>query len=221
MAYGLIFDVDGLLADTEPVVAQASIDMFRQLYGVEVTAEDFRPFIGTGAVRYVEGVAEKYGVAIDIEEAVAKRQENYVALLERSDGIAFPGVHALIDAAALDPDWKLSIATSSYIENSRPTLKAARISPEKFNAWITGSDVTQKKPDPEIYLKAAEAIDLEPARCVVCEDAVVGVEAAKAAGMKCVGVMNTFSREELAGADLVVRTLEEVNLDILRRLIDG
>lgn len=51
MPYGLIFDVDGLLADTEPVVAKASIDMFQELYGVTVTEEDFRPFIGTGAVR--------------------------------------------------------------------------------------------------------------------------------------------------------------------------
>lgn len=164
-------------------------------------------------------MAEKYGVPIDIDAAVAKRQENYVAILERSDGIAFPGVHALIDAAAADPEWKLAIATSSFLENSRPTLKAARISPDKFDAWITGSDVVKKKPDPEIYLTAAKAIGLDPSVCVVCEDAVQGVAAAKAAGMKCVGVMNSFSREELSEADLVVQSLEEVNLDLLKQLI--
>ncbi len=219
--YGLIFDVDGLLADTEPVVARASIDMFKQLYGVEVTEEDFRPFVGTGAVRYVEGVAEKYGLTIDIDACVALRQENYVALLEQAEDIAFPGVHDLIDAAAAAPDWRLSIATSSYLENSRPTLKAAGIDPGKFNAWITGSDVTHKKPHPEIYLVAARAIGLPPERCVVAEDAVVGIEAARSAGMKCIGVTNTFSPEELSEADLIVDSLEEVNLDILRKLVDA
>lgn len=220
MTYGLIFDVDGLLADTEPVVAQASIEMFKELYDVDVTAEDFRPFIGTGAVRYIEGVAEKYGVAIDIDRAVDVRQRNYVAILERSDNLAFPGVHALIEAAYAHPDWKLAIATSSYLENSRPTLRAAAINPDQFDAWITGSDVHKKKPDPEIYLTAAQAIGLAPRACVVVEDAVEGVKAAKSAGMACVGVTNSFTPEELAQADLIVASLEEVDLARLRRLIE-
>lgn len=219
MPYGLIFDVDGLLADTEPIVARATIDMFRELYGIEPTPEDFLPFVGTGAVRYVEGVAEKYGVKVDMDRAVQRRQENYVAILERSHGIAFPGVHALIDAAAAHPDWKLSIATSSFRENSAPTLKAADIDPGKFDAWITGSNVTHKKPHPEIYLVAADAIGITPERCVVVEDAVVGVQAAQRAGMKCVAVTNTFPPEQLAGADLIVASLEEVTLDRLRDLL--
>jgi HAD superfamily hydrolase (TIGR01509 family) len=216
--YGLIFDVDGLLADTEPVVAQATIDMFRELYNFVPTQEDFLPFVGTGAVRYVEGVADKYGVKVDMDKAVELRQKNYVALLNKAHDIAFPGVHDLIDAAAAAPDWKLSIATSSFKENSVPTLKAANIDPGKFDAWITGSNVTHKKPDPEIYLYAANAIGMPPGRCVVVEDSVVGVEAARRAGMKCVGVTNTFSREQLADADLVVASLEEVSLDKLRAL---
>jgi HAD superfamily hydrolase (TIGR01509 family) len=218
MTYGLIFDVDGLLADTEPVVAKATIDMFRELYGCEPTVEDFLPFVGTGAVRYVEGVAEKYGVTVDIVKAVALRQDNYVALLNEATDIAFPGVHALIDAAAAAPDWKLSIATSSDKENSVPTLRAANIDPAKFNAWITGSNVTHKKPNPEIYLVASEAIGVPPERCCVVEDALVGVEAARRAGMKCLAVTNTFSQEQLADADLVVGSLAEVNLDQLRAL---
>lgn len=216
--YGLIFDVDGLLADTEPVVAKATIDMFRALYGIDPTPEDFLPFVGTGAVRYVEGVADKYGVKVDMDKAVDLRQHNYVALLNEAHGIAFPGVHALIDAAAAAPDFKLSIATSSFRENSEPTLRAADIDPGKFDAWITGSNVTHKKPDPEIYLFAANAIDVPPERCVVVEDAVVGVEAARRAGMKCVAVTNTFSPEQLAGADLIVASLEEVDLARLRAL---
>jgi beta-phosphoglucomutase-like phosphatase (HAD superfamily) len=216
--YGLIFDVDGLLADTEPVVAKATIDMFRALYGIDPTPEDFLPFVGTGAVRYVEGVADKYGVKVDMDKAVDLRQRNYVALLNEAHGIAFPGVHDLVDAAAAAPDFKLSIATSSFKENSVPTLRAADIDPRKFDAWITGSNVTHKKPDPEIYLFAANAIGVPPERCVVVEDALVGVEAARRAGMKCVAVTNTFSPEQLAGADLIVASLEEVDLPRLRAL---
>ena len=69
----VIFDMDGVLADTEPLIADATIRMFQDCYGVSLTREDFRPFIGTGAVRYVEGSAEAANIAIDLDEAIRVR----------------------------------------------------------------------------------------------------------------------------------------------------
>lgn len=220
MKYGLIFDMDGVIADTESLIAEATIKMFRDLYGAELEPRDFFPYIGTGAVRYVVGPADDHGIAIQLEDAIDARYQNFVALLERGEDISLPGVKDLIQAAADDPAWKLAIATSSPLNKSLETLKAARMSPDPFDAYITGDHVVHKKPHPEIYLKAADSIGLEPERCVVIEDAVTGVAAAKAAGMTCVAVTNSFSPAELAEADRVVGSLEEIRLSDLRKMID-
>jgi len=219
--YGLIFDVDGVLADTEALSAEATMKMYRDLYGVEVHPEDFQPFVGTGAVRYVEGPAEKYGIDIDTSRAVAERHKNFLALLESGRDISFPGAHDLIQAAHADNQWKLARATSRPGEKSRATLEAARLDPGRFNAWIHGDLVGKKKPDPEIYTVAAEEIGLMPTVCVVVEDALTGIEAAKAAGMTCVAVTNSFPRHKLGQADLVVDSLAEVRMEALYRLVEG
>ncbi len=219
MQFGLIFDVDGVLADTEELVARASVEMFQRLYGREVTVEDFRPFIGTGPHRYVEGVAEKHGIDIDVEEAVAVRHECFMQLMESGEYIGFPGALPLIEAAADEPEWRLAIATSSQRQKAEPALVAAGIPIELFDAVITGDVVTRRKPDPEIYLLAADALELAPPQCVGVEDAVQGVTAVKAAQMKCVAVTNSFPAVELREADMVVPSLEDVTLDKLKALL--
>ena len=219
MTYGLVFDVDGVLGDTEPVVAQATIRMFREMYNTEFKPEDFVPFIGTGAVAYTKGPADKVGLEIDVDAAVERRSENFIHMLEEGDSIEFPGANALIEAAAAAPDWKLAIATSGPTEKCKATLKASRVNMDLFDAFITGDMVIHKKPHPEIYLKAAEALGLPPAQCVAVEDAVTGVESAKASGMAVIAVTNSFSAEDLAEADLVVDSLEQVTVKTLNGLV--
>ncbi|MBI4557980.1 MAG: HAD family phosphatase [Candidatus Hydrogenedentes bacterium] len=220
MPYGLVFDVDGVLADTEALIARATIAMFRELYNVEMRPEDFRPYIGTGPYKYVEGPAAKYGVALrDVEEAIHQRQVHFVRLLHEGNSIAFPGVNELILAAARDSNWKLAIATSSSREKSEVSLRAAEVPFEKFDAYISGDLVRNKKPHPEIYLKAAAAIHLSPTLCIAVEDAITGVASAKAAGMKCLAVTNTFRPDELQQADLIVSSLTQVGLSQLEDLI--
>jgi beta-phosphoglucomutase len=86
---------------------------------------------------------------------------------------------------------------------------------------VSGSDVKKGKPDPEVFLKAAESLGLPPSRCVVIEDAPVGLQAARAAGTKCIGLASTGrTRQELSLADLVVDSLHELSPVILQRLID-
>ncbi|MBN2311505.1 MAG: HAD-IA family hydrolase, partial [Candidatus Hydrogenedentes bacterium] len=209
---------DGVLADTEGLIARATIAMFRDLYGAELAPEDFRPFIGTGAVRYVEGPAEKLGVSIDIDAAIARRHEHYVALLEAGECVACPGALALVDGAAA-AGWKLAIATSSPGAKAQATVDAIGLPLDRFTAFITGDMVVRKKPHPEIYEAAIAALGLPAKACVVVEDAVSGVAAAKAAGTKCLAVTGSFGRDALAGADLIVGSLEEVDAERLARLL--
>jgi beta-phosphoglucomutase-like phosphatase (HAD superfamily) len=217
--YGLIFDVDGVLGDTERLSEQATIKMYRELYDLHVEPEAFRPYIGTGAERYCIGPAEERGVKIDVAEAVERRHVHFVALLESGQDISFPGGNALIELVHGARGWKLAIATSSPGKKSELTLKSARVNTDLFDAWIHGDMVTHKKPDPEIYLKACDAIGLPPARCVVIEDAITGIKSSKAAGCPTIAVTNSFSAEELSEADHIVNSLEAVDLPLLQALV--
>src|SRR5690606_27996409 len=137
-------------------------------------------FIGTGGVRYVEGPAGKYGIKVNLLVALDVRTRNFFDIIHSGESIAFPGVRELIEAAHADPDWILAIATSSPGDKAIGTLKAAGVDTEKFSAFLHGDLVTHKKPHPEIYLKASEAIQVPAEQCVIIEDAVAGVESGKA-----------------------------------------
>jgi HAD superfamily hydrolase (TIGR01509 family) len=222
MAYGLIFDCDGVLADTEPIIAEATIAALRELYGVELTPKDFEPYIGTGAYRYTVGPAEDHGIDIDPETAIQLRHDKYMAILAEREDISNPGVHGLVAAVHSDPDWTLAIATSSPGPKAHGTFEAARIDLDRFAVIVTGDDVEHKKPHPEIYLKAGDRLGIAPDHCVVVEDAVSGVRSGKAAGMYVIGLQGSFSTEALrgAGADDVVQSLEALNVDRLRALVE-
>ena len=216
MQWALIFDVDGVVADTETLNARASVLMMRQLYDTEVQPEEYREFVGTGDERYVEGVAEKHGVSIDTEAAVERRKQNFFELLKEHPLPAMPGVMAIVQAARVSADVGLAIATSGNADKQFPVIEGTGLKLEWFDAVITGDDVTEKKPDPQIYLVTAEKLGVEPARCIVFEDAPAGVASAKAAGMTCVAVTSSVDADKLADADLVVDSLAEVSLAKLR-----
>jgi len=219
MKWAIIFDVDGVVADTEVLNARASVMMFEGLYDTKVQPEDFREFVGTGDERYVEGVAEKYDVQIDTEAAVERRKENFFALQQKQPLPAMPGVPAIVDTARVSADVKLAIATSGNKDKQLPVIEGAGLKLDWFDVVVTGDDVTQKKPDPQIYQITAERLGLPPGRCVVLEDAPAGVEAAKAAGAVCVAVTSSADAEKLQAADLVVTSLADVSVATMRRML--
>ncbi|MEI6504007.1 MAG: HAD family phosphatase [Armatimonadota bacterium] len=219
MTWALIFDVDGVVADTEALNARASVLMFQELYGVTVQPEDFQPFIGHGDERYVEGVAEQYGVTIDTQAAVDRRAENFFKLLQNEPLPAAPGVLEIVQAARSDPAVKLAIATSGQKAKQFPVIEGTGLKLEWFGVVVTGDDVDRKKPDPQIYLRTAERLGLPPGRCLVFEDAPAGVQAAKAAGMACVAVTTSAPTQELRAADVVVESLAQLSLAQLRALV--
>ncbi len=221
--YGLIFDVDGVIADTEAVNCRVSIRMFAELFGIEgVKPEDFTAGLGRGAEEYVKAAARVHNLELTNEqlaEAVKKRQDLFLEVLKNEPLPPYPGVLELIDAGLASNDFKLAIATSGTLEKSRAALEAARIPYTKM-VYVTGNEVKNKKPDPELFLIAAERMGIEPKNCVVIEDAPNGVQAAKAAGAKCIAVTNTTTVENLSQADLICDSLDNVNLEIIKKLIN-
>lgn len=222
--YGLIFDVDGVIADTEAVNARASIRMFSELFDLEgVRREDFEAGLGRGAEAYVQAAANVHGVELtphQVRRATQRRQELFLEILAAEPLPAFPGVLELMYAARGRDDFRVGIATSSTQEKSEAVLQSAGV-PYTEMVYIHGGMVRHKKPDPELFLLCAERMEVPPHRCVVIEDAPNGVEAAVAAGSRCIAVTNSTSAENLKQADRVVDSLDEVDGETLVRLIDG
>lgn len=221
--HGLIFDVDGVIADTEEVNARASIQVFADLFGLlGIQRKDFEAGLGRGAEAYLQAAASVHGLQLSPEElarATRTRQEYFLRILNESPLPPFPGVLELMNAALGRSDFRLAIATSSTREKSEAVLRSARIPFEKM-AYITGSDVIHKKPHPELFLTAADRAGVPAGRSVVIEDAPNGIEAAHNAGCKCIAVTNSVEAEKLAGAELVVASLTEVSLETLVGLIE-
>jgi HAD superfamily hydrolase (TIGR01509 family) len=220
---GLIFDVDGLIADTEPINAKVTIRVLAEMFGLRgVVYEDFAAGYGKGAEAYVKAGAKVHGLELTDAQthAAAEARERGLEETVRKEGLpAFPGVLDLIHAALEQADFRLAIATSATRGLSEAILTAVKVPYERM-VYVSGSNVTKKKPDPQIFRLAIERLGLPAGRCVVFEDAPSGVQAARAAGAKCIAVTNTVSANELDGADLITDSLEKVSLKMIREIVD-
>lgn len=207
MIKGVLFDMDGVLVDSEPFICKAALIMFSEL-GFRVLPEDFLPFVGMGENRYIGGVAEKHGITIDIEQVKARTYEIYETIV-RSKLSPLPGAHEFISECR-KKRFKLALATSADRIKMEINLKEIGLSRHSFHSIITGLDVKNKKPSPDIYLAAAKSLGINPMECLVVEDAVSGIEAGKAAGCRCLAVTSSFEAELLKEADWICDSLLNV-----------
>lgn len=201
---GVIFDMDGVLVDSEEYICRAAVTMFAER-GVTVQPEDFLPFVGTGENRYLGGVAETHGFAIDLARDKARTYEIYADIV-RGRLSPLPGVHEFI-AECRRHELKLALATSADYVKMEVNLREIQLPLDTFDALVSGLDVEHKKPAPDIFLLAAQRLGLSPRDCLVVEDAVSGVAAAKAAGARCLALTTSFSAQQLAGADFFAADL--------------
>lgn len=222
MSKAVIFDLDGVLTDSEWFIAEAACMMFRERFGVNAVHEDFTPFVGHGENRYLGGVAEKYGLKdFNIERDKARTYEIYVDIV-KGKLEALPGAVEFVQRCR-EISLKTALATSTDYIKMKANLEAVGLWGKNasgvsfFDATVNGLEVERRKPFPDIYLEAASRIAAAPEDCWVVEDAVSGVEAAKAAGMKCLGLLTTFPEDEIraAGADRIVKNLSAIRPDEL------
>ena len=209
---GVIFDMDGVLVLSEPIIAAAAIRMFAEK-GFEVRREEFRPFIGMGEDRFIGGVAEARGIPLDPEKDKAKTYALYLEMI-RGNLTPLPGVVDFV-AGCKRLRFKIAVASSADEIKAVANLNEIGLPPEGFDAVVSGSQVARKKPAPDIFLEAARRLGLDPRDCLVVEDAISGVNAAKSAGARCLAVTTSFDRQQLAAADWIVDSLAEVPAEVL------
>jgi HAD superfamily hydrolase (TIGR01509 family) len=208
----VIFDMDGVLVDSEALINAAAIAMFKEK-GLVVQPEDFLPFVGAGENRYIGGVAEKYQLPLDLTEAKHRTYEIYLDLAP-SQLEVFPKAYDLV-LACRAAGLRVAVASGADRIKVAANLQKLSLPSEFWDTVVTGEQVKNNKPSPDIFLLAARNLNVGPAECTVVEDAVNGIRAAKAAGMRCIAIASTFPAERLQEADRVRERISQVHLSDL------
>jgi len=204
----VIWDMDGVIADTAACHLQAWQRLWAE-QGIAFTDEQFRRTFGQRTAEIIRGLL---GPDVPDEEvcALGERKEAYCRELLRRQVHALPGVRELL-AALEQAGFRQALASSAPLKNVALILETLDIG-RYFAAVVSEADVTLGKPDPQIFLLAAARLGVAPRRCLVIEDAVAGVQAATAAGMRCLAVTTTNPGAHLTAADRVVSSLTEIGV---------
>ncbi len=209
----VIWDMDGVIADTAAYHFKAWQTVFPPR-GAIFTEEDFRHHFGQRNDTIIRDTIP--GISAEELEVVVTEKETAFRREAAGRVSPLPGAIALIKTLR-EHGVKMAIASSAPPENINLVMGSLGIK-EYFQAIVWGKEVPEGKPSPLIFLLAAERLGVEPANCLVVEDAVAGVAAAKRAGMKCLAVTNNHPREKLSAANLVVDSLESVTVPALAGL---
>ncbi|MVT08543.1 beta-phosphoglucomutase [Chitinophaga tropicalis] len=209
-----IFDLDGVIVDTAIYHYKAWKRLANEL-GADFTETQNEKLKGISRVRSLELILEWGGISKTADEqAVLATRKNdwYVDMINRmTPDEILPGARELLESIRAAG---IKTALGSASKNAAVILEKVGLLP-LFDVLVDGNSVSSSKPDPEVFLKGAAALHAAPAKCIVFEDAIAGIEAAKAGGMKVVGV---GEQAVLQGADLVVGSLEEINIQTLQQL---
>ena len=208
----VIWDMDGVIVDSAPYHFKAWQETFQQR-GVKFTEEDFKRNFGQRNDTIIRKTLGE-GVSPSEVDIIASEKEKSYRRKVAQNIKALPGAIELMKLLT-ESGVKMAIASSSPMENIRLIIKGLGIE-GCFQAIVWGREVAEGKPSPQVFLLAAEKLGLDPHNCLVVEDAVAGVAAAKRAGMKCLAVTNTHPATSLKEADLIVDTLVGIGADNLK-----
>lgn len=208
-----IYDLDGVIVNTVPIHFKAWKKMFSE-YGIEFTFDDYK--------KKVDGIPRTDGAKAilteldsqELKKACDKKQAYFLEFLNNE------GIETYDSTLNLMQQLKENGINVAIISSSKnlPYILEKINRPKLYDTYISGHDITKGKPDPQVFLMAADRVKAQAKDCVVFEDAVLGVEAAKRGSMKCVGVDRYKSPERLNKADIVVSDLSEVSLEKLKQL---
>lgn len=218
----VIFDLDGVLIDSLPF-HYASLKKLFSEYGISYPFEEYiKNDITAGAMNIIPRVIREHLNDINMKQVIAKRKIDFRAMLEKKNNLSrkypiklYPGVLQLLKSLKKN-GYKMAVASGGTRYFVNHILRKNRID-RYFDAIVTGEGA-QRKPHPDIFLKAARELHVSPKNCLVIEDSHDGVAAAKLAGMKVIGHCNPRYKQELSRADKVVRRMTQINLKMIEGL---
>jgi HAD superfamily hydrolase (TIGR01509 family) len=217
MIRAVIFDMDGVIIDSEPIHFKMESEMFHELK-IAVPYEEHCSYVGTSSQNMWEIITKRYSIEEDANVLVKKQHALYLEyLLTAKDLDPIPGVVEFIKDL-YQGGFKLILASSANMEVIDLVLKKLKLS-HYFMARVSGTELANSKPHPEIFIQSAKLASSELRECIVIEDSQNGITSAKAAGMKCIGFANPNSGvQDLSKADFVIHSFDELNAEAIRAI---
>lgn len=208
----VIFDMDGVLVDSQPYHFKADIDTMAE-YGVIKDQKFYESFAGTLTADRMRTLKEMFGLDAPVEEMTIKRENMILDIMGKEDIKPVLGIPEFLRSIK-EKGLTTAVASSSDYKLINLILDRLKIA-KYFDSVTSGSDVKRGKPSPDVFLLAAERIGIEPAECLVVEDSENGVKAAKAAGMKALGYINpTSGKQDLSLADFITDDFKKISIDM-------
>lgn len=205
----VIFDMDGVIFDTERVYLEIWKSVFEK-YGYKMTKELYITVMGTGRKNVIKTFLENFGDDLPIEKMYEEKDNQLFYIIENQGIPLKKGVKELFSMLK-EKNYKIALATSAKRDRVEKQIKDKWLK-ESFDAIVCGDDVEKGKPSPDIFLKAAKKIDVEPENCFVVEDSPAGIKAAFSGGMKGIHV------EDLKAADEDILKYCEKNFKNLQEI---
>jgi len=215
IAAGVLWDMDGVLVDTGEFHFQAWSQILPE-YGLSMSREFFRSTFGMNNAGLLSVLLERTP-DLEFVTKVSDHKEHVFRQAVRGHAQPLPGVRDWLEHLML-AGARQAIASSAPPANIDILVDALDLR-SYFDAIVSGYNMPGK-PDPSVFLKAAHRVDVVPEQCIVVEDAIAGVEAAKRAGMRCIAVTTTNPAQALSKADVVVDRLDELPESTFKRLLD-
>jgi beta-phosphoglucomutase-like phosphatase (HAD superfamily) len=214
----IVFDFDGVLADSEPLHWRA-YQRVLSTFGVAFSRDDYYAhYLGYDDEGVFTQLGERHGLALDsqaVRALIAEKTRVFDASIEagiESGDILYPGAAACVESMA--SRYPLGIASGALRHEIEAILKGARLN-HHFRFIVASGDTAVGKPAPDPYRRAAELHGLDPTGCIAIEDSRWGIASAKSAGLACVAITTTYSREHLTAADRIVESLDEFTPDLV------
>ncbi|MBN8249068.1 MAG: HAD family phosphatase [Verrucomicrobia bacterium] len=207
----VIFDMDGVIVDSEPLHERAFLDTFTQLGLADRHGIHFPEYYGRSDQTVWRDFIARHQPSQPLAELTRLKQTRFLELL-RTEQPLFPAIPALVTSLAARGPIALASGSDHTVISAVLDLSGLR---RHFGAVVSADDVPRGKPAPDIFLHAADRLGVPPAACVVIEDSVAGVAAGRAAGMQVIGITNSVSGDQLGEAHAVVGDYEAIRTLLL------
>lgn len=218
MLKAVIFDFDGVLIDSHKVINNIFIDQMKKHFNHDILEKEFSEMSGLRFEQRIEILGKKYNFPVSqekINKIIEEGREEYRDK-HLEEVFIFPGARELIVELNKN-NIKIALGSNG---SRKPVIQMLEYLDLKkyFSSIVTATDVDNYKPHPEMFLKNTIELGVKPNECVVIEDSITGIIAAKQAGIKVIAVKTTASEIQLKNADLIVESIKDIDLDLIRKV---
>lgn len=214
MLKAIIFDMDGVLVDSEPLHYEVNRKTMQEHFAMDLDYEYYKQYIGSTVMAMWSKIIKDFGIVGYTADELFQLSERIKERIISDNG--YPEIPGVVDfVKRLSSKYALAVASSSALKNIENNVKRLGLE-SNFHKLVTGLYVTNPKPAPDVFLKAAEELGVKPEECIVIEDSCNGVKAAKAAGMACLGFINPSSgNQDLSQADYLFESFNSIDNDFV------